>query len=318
MEKTIVLEQVDLVDFLGVDNAHLAAVVAAFPTCKITAEGNEIRLQGSKAVVEQVEQLFTLLLGHYHQHHHLSMAALQHYLQPSGNALPLAQLGEVILHGYRGMAIKPKTPHQRKLVQAIDQHPITFAIGPAGTGKTFLAVAMAVRALKAKRVRKLIITRPVVESGERLGFLPGDVQEKVDPYMRPIYDALEMLLSPEKLRHYQDNQVIEVAPLAYMRGRTLQDAFVILDEAQNTTPMQLKMFLTRMGTSSTVVVNGDITQLDLPPHTPSGLIDALKVLREVREIAFVHFTQQDVVRHPLVSAIIQAYDRTCAKPRKDV
>jgi phosphate starvation-inducible PhoH-like protein len=213
-----------------------------------------------------------------------------------------------LVYGSRGASVKPKTPNQKKLVEAVDANDLVFAIGPAGTGKTYISVAMAVKALKNKQVKKIIITRPAVEAGENLGFLPGDLKEKIDPYLRPIYDALGDMIPAEKLKQYQESNVIEIAPLAYMRGRTLNNAFVLLDEAQNTTAMQMKMFLTRMGPNSKVIVTGDQSQIDLPHRQKSGLIESYQILKDVKGIAIVELTAKDVVRHQLVKHIIQAYD----------
>lgn len=216
---------------------------------------------------------------------------------------------DVIVYGSKGGIIKAKTVNQKKLVDLVENHDLVFALGPAGTGKTYISVAMAVRALKNKEVRKIIISRPVVEAGENLGFLPGDMKEKVDPYLRPIYDALEDMIPMEKLKYYQENKIIEIAPLAYMRGRTLSNAFVLLDEAQNTTPAQIKMFLTRMGPTSKVMINGDRSQIDLPRHQRSGLIDALHTLRDVKGIGFIEMQPEDVMRHRLVRDIVDAYSK---------
>jgi phosphate starvation-inducible protein PhoH and related proteins len=211
------------------------------------------------------------------------------------------------VYGSKGGIIKAKTPNQKKLVELVENHDLVFALGPAGTGKTYISVAMAVRALKNKEVKKIIISRPVVEAGESLGFLPGDMKEKVDPYLRPIYDALEDMIPMEKLKYYQESKIIEIAPLAYMRGRTLSNAFVLLDEAQNTTPAQIKMFLTRMGPTSKVMINGDRSQIDLPHRQKSGLIDALHTLRDVKGIGFIEMQPEDVMRHRLVRDIVDAY-----------
>ena len=217
---------------------------------------------------------------------------------------------DVILYGNKGLVVKAKTPNQKLLVEQAGKYDLVFAIGPAGTGKTYTAVAIAVRALKNKEVRKIIITRPAVEAGENLGFLPGDLKEKIDPYLRPIYDALDDMIAPEKLKLYLESRVIEIAPLAYMRGRTLNNAFILLDEAQNTTPMQMKMFLTRMGPSSKAIITGDKSQIDLPKNLKSGLIDSLTVLKGIKGISFVELDGSDVVRHRLVKDILAAYEKS--------
>ena len=212
-----------------------------------------------------------------------------------------------------GAPIKPKTPNQKTFIDTVKQNDVVFAVGPAGTGKTYIAVALAVRALKNKEIKRIIITRPAVEAGENLGFLPGDLQEKIDPYLRPVYDALDDMIPSEKLKYYWENRVIEIAPLAYMRGRTLSNAFILLDEAQNTTPMQLKMFLTRLGQNSKLIINGDRTQIDLKPNQKSGLDDAIGIMKNVKGIGFVELSQNDVTRHQIVKEIIMAYDRSAGK-----
>jgi phosphate starvation-inducible PhoH-like protein len=216
---------------------------------------------------------------------------------------------DVLIFGTRGAPIRSRTPNQKKFVDIVDKHDVVFAIGPAGTGKTYIAVALAVRALKNKEIKRIIITRPAVEAGENLGFLPGDLQEKIDPYLKPIYDALDDMIPSEKLKFYRENRVIEIAPLAYMRGRTLSNAFILLDEAQNTTPMQIKMFLTRLGQNSKLIINGDRTQVDLKPNQKSGLDEASQVLKGVKGIGFAELDENDVVRHAVVKEIIKAYDR---------
>ena len=216
---------------------------------------------------------------------------------------------EVLLYGTKGYKICPKSPNQKKLVESSNSNDLVFAVGPAGTGKTYISVALAVKALKERDVKKIIITRPAVEAGENLGFLPGDLKEKIDPYLRPIYDALDDMIPSEKLKYYKEKGVIEIAPLAYMRGRTLRDAFILLDEAQNTTPMQIKMFLTRMGPNSKMVITGDVTQVDLPHNQKSGLIETTKVLKDVKGIGFVRLSGKDVIRHKLVRHIISAYEK---------
>jgi phosphate starvation-inducible PhoH-like protein len=220
---------------------------------------------------------------------------------------------ETLVFGTRGFAIKAKTNNQIKLVKSVQKNDLVFAIGPAGTGKTYISVAMAVRALKNKEVKKIIITRPAVEAGENLGFLPGDLKEKIDPYLRPIYDALDDMVPAEKLKYYQENRVIEIAPLAYMRGRTLHNAFILLDEAQNTTPMQIKMFLTRMGPNSKAIITGDMSQVDLPKKQKSGLVEATRILRDIKGIGVINLSGEDVVRHKLVKQIIDAYDKSDAE-----
>ena len=309
-EKHLDLKDINLVDFLGVGDSNIRALATAFPESKIISRGHEIHLQGSAEVVVKLHNILKALLAHYQQHDLVTEATVQHYLCQES---PLPQLPNftknIIVHGPRGAVIKPRTIHQAELVAAIKAQDMAFAVGPAGTGKTYTAVALAASALKKKQVKKIILTRPVVEAGERLGYLPGDFEEKIAPYLRPMYDALDDFFSPEKRRYYQENNLIELAPLAYMRGRTLHNAFVILDEAQNTTVTQMKMFLTRMGIHTKYIITGDVTQTDLPPQQRSGLLDALEVLQGTPDIAVVRFDEQDVVRHPLVKRIIQAYEK---------
>lgn len=316
VEKTITLENISLVDFLGAGNQHIRQLSAAFPSSKIISRGNEIKLQGPSPVVTRLSEILASLIEHYHQFGSVTDQQVDQLIASETEEAALRQTQnapDVIVYGARGGIIRAKTPNQQRLVDAVSQHDLVFALGPAGTGKTFVSVALAVRALKNKEVRKIIISRPVVEAGESLGFLPGDMKEKVDPYLRPIYDALEELLPAEKLKTYYENRTIEIAPLAYMRGRTLDSAFVLLDEAQNTTPSQIKMFLTRMGPNAKVVVTGDASQIDLPRKQRSGLIEAIDVLRTVKGIGFVEMTADDVVRHRLVKDIVRAYDRHAAR-----
>jgi len=244
---------------------------------------------------------------------HLTPENVKDYLDVEGIPFEEASRDQVIVFGNKGLVIKPKSPNQRKLVESAMSNDLVFALGPAGTGKTYIAVALAVRALKNREVKRIIITRPAVEAGENLGFLPGDLQEKLDPYLRPIYDALSDMVPPEKLKFYQETRVIEIAPLAYMRGRTLHDAFVLLDEAQNTTNEQIKMFLTRMGPNSKVIITGDQTQVDLPVRQKSGLSEALKILKNVKGIGIVKLSGKDVIRHKLVKSIIEAYEQDQAE-----
>ena len=320
IEKVIQLNDVSLVDFLGVENDNINEVAAAFPKSKIVSRGNELRIQGSTPEIIQINEIINSLLLHYHKVGKITRDNVLTYLKPNGKLAPSKEEevlnSEVLVYGTKGVAIKPKTPNQLDLVNASMQNDLVFAIGPAGTGKTYISVALAVRALKNKEVKKIVITRPAVEAGEHLGFLPGDMKEKIDPYLRPIYDALDDMIPAEKLKYYQENRIIEIAPLAYMRGRTLNNAFVLLDEAQNTTPMQIKMFLTRMGPYSKVIVTGDKSQIDLPRKQKSGLTEALQILNGVPGIGFVNLTAMDVVRHKLVKSIIDAYTRAEAEDEK--
>jgi phosphate starvation-inducible PhoH-like protein len=312
VEKVITLENVSLIDFLGPDNQNIRQLAAAFPGSKIISRGNEIKIQGQTPVISRINDILSALLEHYHQYGQITDKIVYQYLSSADEDQQdrlLAASPDVILFGAKGGVIKAKTANQQRLVDAVMRHDLVFALGPAGTGKTYISVALAVRALKNKEVKKIIISRPVVEAGESLGFLPGDLKDKIDPYLRPIYDALEDMLPPEKFKFYMENKTIEIAPLAYMRGRTLNNAFVLLDEAQNTTPSQLKMFLTRMGPTAKVMVNGDRSQIDLPTKQKSGLIQALDILKDVNGIGFVEMSSEDVVRHRLVKSIVLAYDK---------
>ncbi|MBT1702528.1 PhoH family protein [Chryseosolibacter indicus] len=318
IEKVVNLENISLIDFLGVENKNIDSLSAAFPKSKIVSRGNQIVLKGSSSEIIQINDILNSLIEHYHKYGRVTEENVQAYVSKEEeiNSLPENQDGsneDVILFGTKGAPIKPKTVNQQKLVDAVRDNDLVFALGPAGTGKTFISVAMAVRALKNKQVKKIIITRPAVEAGENLGFLPGDLKEKIDPYLRPIYDALNDMIPFEKLSFYMEREIIEIAPLAYMRGRTLHNAFILLDEAQNTTPMQMKMFLTRMGPESKMIVTGDASQIDLPPNQKSGLKEAARILNNVKGIGFVELSDKDVVRHRLVRDIIEAYNKEAPK-----
>ncbi len=316
VEKIITLDNVSLIDFLGVENKNIKEVAIAFPESKIISRGNQIRIKGTPPEIVKIQDILNALLEHYHQYGEVTQDHVMAYLQQKDKPIKKTGKDEVLIYGPKGVRIAPKTKNQRTLVKASGDNDVVFAIGPAGTGKTYISVALAVQALKNKSVKKIIITRPAVEAGEHLGFLPGDLQEKIDPYLRPIYDALDDMIHSEKLQHYLDNRVIEIAPLAYMRGRTLNQAFILLDEAQNTTPMQLKMFLTRMGPQSKMIVNGDRSQIDLPKNQESGLINAARVLKDTVGIAFVELDTRDVIRHRIVKDIIKAYDKAQNPPQK--
>ncbi|MGC3943367.1 MAG: PhoH family protein [Chryseolinea sp.] len=313
IEKVVTLDNISLIDFLGVENKTIDTLSAAFPKTRIVSRGNQILLKGSTEEILQVDDILNSLKEHYHKYGRVTEANVQaiidqeHELQlPEGQQL---NADDVIVYGTKGTPVKAKSVNQQKLVQLVRDNDLVFALGPAGTGKTYISVALAVRALKNKQVRKIIITRPAVEAGENLGFLPGDLKEKIDPYLRPIYDALNDMIPHEKLGYYMEREVIEIAPLAYMRGRTLNNAFILLDEAQNTTPMQMKMFLTRMGPESKMIVTGDLTQIDLPTRQSSGLREAARILKDVKGIGFVELNEKDVVRHRLVRDIVEAYGK---------
>ena len=311
VEKVITLENISLIDFLGVENQNIKHLAAAFPSSKITSRGNEIKIQGKTPEITKINEILSSLIEHYHKFGQINQNSVNKYIAPDGDLEEnvIATSPDILVYGTRGGVIKAKTPNQQKLVDTVVKNDLVFAMGPAGTGKTYISVALAVRALKNKEGKKIIISRPVVEAGESLGFLPGDMKDKVDPYLRPIYDALEDMIPVEKLKYYYENKIIEIAPLAYMRGRTLNNAFVLLDEAQNTTPMQIKMFMTRMGPSSKVMINGDRSQIDLPTKQKSGLVEAIHILRDVKGIAVVELKAEDVVRHRLVKSIIEAYSK---------
>jgi phosphate starvation-inducible protein PhoH and related proteins len=313
IEKTVTLENISLIDFLGVENKTIDTLAAAFPKSRIVSRGNQIHIKGSTSEIVQINDILNSLIEHYHKFGRVTEENVQNYISKEQEimlpevATPSSE--DVILFGTKGAPIKPKTVNQQKLVDLVKDNDMVFALGPAGTGKTYISVAMAVKALKNKSVKKIIITRPAVEAGENLGFLPGDLKEKIDPYLRPIYDALNDMIPFEKLQYYMEREIIEIAPLAYMRGRTLNNAFILLDEAQNTTTMQMKMFLTRMGPDSKMIITGDASQIDLPGKQRSGLKEAIRILRDVKGIGMIQLSEKDVVRHKLVRDIIEAYDK---------
>ncbi len=310
IEKTITLENIPLTDFLGVENKNIAELAAAFPKSKIISRGNEIIVKGEAPDIIQITDILDSLMDHFHQFGKVTVESVRGYItQERQEFVPEDSPDGIILYGTKGSPIKARTVNQQRLVKAVHEYDLVFALGPAGTGKTFVSVAMAVKALKNKQVKKIIITRPAVEAGESLGFLPGDLKEKIDPYLRPIYDALNDMVPFEKLKYYMEREIIEIAPLAYMRGRTLNNAFILLDEAQNTTPMQMKMFLTRMGPDSKMIVTGDTSQIDLPANQRSGLKEAVRILSEVNSVGFVELNERDVMRHRLVRDIIEAYGK---------
>lgn len=272
-------------------------------------------MRGEKDDIVQITDILNSLIEHFHQYGRVTEENVKGYVtQEKTEYVSDESVDGLLLYGTRGTPIKVKTVNQQKLVQSVKDNDLVFALGPAGTGKTYISVAMAVRALKNKQVKKIIITRPAVEAGENLGFLPGDLKEKIDPYLRPIYDALHDMIPFEKLGYYMEREIIEIAPLAYMRGRTLNNAFILLDEAQNTTPMQMKMFLTRMGPNSKMIVTGDTSQIDLPSNQRSGLKEAVRILNQTPGIGFVELNERDVVRHRLVKSIIEAYGKAPSKP----
>lgn len=310
-EIILTINDIDPVDLYGEKNRNINLVQKAYPEVKITSRGNNIKINGEKKFTQKVKKKIELMVNHLKAHEDLSNQTVQELLESEGpkeNLISPRESSNTILYGRNGKPIKAKTRNQKKMVDLAEYNDVLFAIGPAGTGKTYTAVALAVRALKNKMVKKIILTRPAVEAGENLGFLPGDLKDKIDPYLRPLYDALDEMLPAEKLKYFMENRTIEIAPLAFMRGRTLNNAFVILDEAQNATSMQIKMFLTRLGPSAKCIVTGDLSQVDLPYNQKSGLRKALDILNGIEGIAKIILTNEDVVRHRLVKAIIQRYE----------
>ena len=313
MERTLITvpNAISMVAVLGPHDDNLRVIEAAFPSVNITVRGNEITLRGPHIDCARLENLFNEMMVVIRGGNLLNVDAVNRAIEMLEHE-PVDHPAEVMslnIVSNRGRTIRPKTANQKRYVDAIDEHTITFGIGPAGTGKTYLAMAMAVAALQAKKVNKIVLTRPAVEAGESLGFLPGTLSEKIDPYLRPLFDALHDMIDIDSIPRLMQSGIIEVAPLAYMRGRTLNDAFIILDEAQNTTPEQMKMFLTRLGFGSKMVVTGDVTQIDLPNGQNSGLKIVRDILKEIDDIAFLELTAEDVVRHRLIGEIVKAYDK---------
>lgn len=312
-EQIINLETVNPIEFFGVNNGKLDILKKKFPLLKILSRGTQIKLSGAPEQVDTAKDKISLIVQYLERNGHMSenyfeqilggddVETVDHFVERNPN--------DILVFGPNGKTVRARTANQKRMVAGVDKNDILFAIGPAGTGKTYTAVALAVRALKNKVVKKIILTRPAVEAGESLGFLPGDLKEKIDPYLRPLYDALDDMIPADKLGYYMSNRTIEIAPLAYMRGRTLDNAFIILDEAQNATDLQLKMFLTRIGANAKAIITGDITQVDLPKNQKSGLEKAVRILKNVDGISHIVLDEEDVVRHRLVKAIIKAYDR---------
>ena len=305
-EKKFTLTNIDPIEIYGSRNSKLDLIKSYYPKLKIIARGGKLTVLGDEEMIEQFETKLQVLIQHFHKYNRLTESNIDRLIMEDHNVV-LELDDDVIVHGTHGKLVKARTSNQRKLVDLSYDNDMVFAIGPAGTGKTYTAVALAVRALKNKEVKRIILTRPAVEAGENLGFLPGDMKDKLDPYMQPLYDALNDMIPSEKLKAFIEERVIQIAPLAFMRGRTLDNAFVILDEGQNTTVQQMKMFLTRMGRSAKFVVTGDMTQIDLPNRQKSGLSHSLELLKDVPEIGVVYLDQKDVIRHKLVMKIIQAY-----------
>ena len=315
-EITIKLEELHPVEILGTNNQNLRIMQQEFPQLKLHVRGNEIRVKGELQQIEAFEHKLNRITKYVMKHRHLPENRLTEILhtEEEANAEASAE-DDILVYGNNGLVIRTKTENQQRMYEANRNNDLVFATGPAGTGKTYTAVAIAVKALKNREIRKIILTRPAVEAGESLGFLPGDIREKVDPYLQPLYDALHDMLPPDKLEYYIEDRTIEIAPLAFMRGRTLDNAFVILDEAQNATSMQLKMFLTRMGPNAKFIVNGDLNQVDLPPKESSGLVKAIQLLKDIDNVAVINLTTADVTRHKLVKDIISAYEQEEASAR---
>ncbi len=306
IERHIILEGIDPVTFYGVNNVHLQMLKKLYPKLRIIARDNIIKAMGDEEELERFEKVLNLLSEHCIKYNSINEEAIIDAV--NGRRADKGTDSNVIVYNVNGRPIYPRSENQCRLVQEFSKNDMIFAVGPAGSGKTYTAIALAVRALKNREVRKIILSRPAVEAGEKLGFLPGDMRDKIDPYLQPLYDALEDMIPMAKLKQYMDLNVIQIAPLAFMRGRTLNDAIVILDEAQNTTPQQIKMFLTRMGNNTKMIITGDLTQIDLPSKQTSGLVQALDILKNVQGIGFIMLNKKDIVRHKLVTRIVDAYD----------
>jgi len=316
-ELTYDLEGIDSKNFYGVNNQYFNLIKSSFPTLKITGRDHFIFAMGNQEALDIFKQKLDDIVSFISKNNSIGLKDIENFLNlKDENEKHLVFDQDIIVKGVNGKIIKAKTTNLKKLVKETEKKDMVFAIGPAGTGKTYTSVALAARALRDKEVKRIVLTRPAVEAGESLGFLPGDLKEKLDPYLQPLYDALRDMIPHEKLEGFMEKKVIEVAPLAFMRGRTLDDAFVILDEAQNTTHAQMKMFLTRMGMNAKFIITGDPTQIDLPPKQHSGLKEAMRILKDVKEIGFVYLTEEDVVRHPVVKKIILAYNEEDKRARE--
>jgi phosphate starvation-inducible PhoH-like protein len=307
IERNFVLDGIDLVGFYGAGNVHLQMLKRLHPKLRIVARDNIIKALGDEDELDRFNRVIELLKGYCNKYNSLNEEAIIDAV--NGKKGDKGSDSNVIVYNINGRPIYPRSENQCRLVEEYKKNDMVFAVGPAGTGKTYTAIALAVKALKNREIRKIILSRPAVEAGEKLGFLPGDMRDKIDPYLQPLYDALEDMIPVSKLKEHMDNNVIQIAPLAFMRGRTLNDAVVILDEAQNTTPQQIKMFLTRMGSNTKMIITGDLTQIDLPHHSGSGLLHALHILKGVKGIGFVTLEKKDIVRHKLVTRIVEAYEK---------
>jgi len=311
LDKQIILEGIDPLEFFGVNNSKIDLITSFFPKIKIIARGHSLNIQGEESELRIFEKKFAIILDHYVQFNILTPDIIREIMGAGFSSMEENGLTDtdIIVFGNNGKPVRARTPNQRVLLDESTKNDLLFAIGPAGTGKTYTAIALAVKALKNKEIKKIILSRPAVEAGENLGFLPGDLKDKIDPYLQPLYDALQDMIPAKKLEEFMKDGTIQIAPLAFMRGRTLSNAFVILDEAQNTTVNQLKMFLTRMGMNAKFIITGDVTQIDLPPKTQSGLIHALKILHKIQSISVIEFDKRDIVRHRLVRDIVEAYEK---------
>ena len=305
-ERIIIIDNVDPVIFYGVNNCNIQLIRNLFPKLRMAARGNVIKVIGDEQETSVFEEKVKKLEDYCSRYNKLTEDVILDVIK--GEPPKELKMDEAIIYGVNGRPISGRTPNQQLLVKTYQQNDLTFALGPAGTGKTYIAIALAVRALKNKEVRKIILSRPAVEAGEKLGFLPGDMKDKIDPYLQPLYDALQDMIPAAKLKEYMELNIIQIAPLAFMRGRTLNDAIVVLDEAQNTTPAQIKMFLTRMGWNTKMIITGDLTQIDLPREKKSGLKEALEILHHIDEIGVVEFGKNDIVRHHLITKIVNAYE----------
>ncbi|MCD7926909.1 MAG: PhoH family protein [Bacteroides sp.] len=315
IEKHIVLEDIDPVIFYGVNNANMQMIKALYPKLRIVARGNVIKVMGDEEEMCAFEESVLALEKHCAKYNSLKEEVILDIVK--GRSPQIEKTGDTIVFSVTGKPIVPRSENQLKLVQEYEKNDMLFAIGPAGSGKTYTAIALAVRSLKSKEIKKIILSRPAVEAGEKLGFLPGDMKDKIDPYLQPLYDALQDMIPAAKLKEYMELNVIQIAPLAFMRGRTLNDAVVILDEAQNTTTQQIKMFLTRMGMNTKMIVTGDMTQIDLPSSQTSGLVQALRILKGVKGISFIELNKKDIVRHKLVTRIVEAYEKFDEKQKAE-
>lgn len=316
IERIYILESVDPVIFYGVNNSNMQLIKTLFPKLRIVARGNVMKVIGDEDESELFLKKIREVEEYCEEFNSLSEDVILDIIKGKGPTVVKQE--NLIIHGMNGKPITARTENQQLLVKAFENNDLVFATGPAGSGKTFVAIALAVKALKNKEVRKIILSRPAVEAGEKLGFLPGEMKDKLDPYLQPLYDALQDMIPAAKLKEYMENNVIQIAPLAFMRGRTLNDAVIILDEAQNTTTHQIKMFLTRLGMNAKMIVTGDVTQIDLPPSTTSGLIQAMQILKGVNGIGKIEFTKKDIVRHKLVQRIVEAYDKFDDKRKKEI